>query len=245
MSGRIPSPIEALVDCWMAWGGVDPALRPDPAVLAAGFGPDSVRPAASPAALAAWENRHGFRLPPGLRAWLLLSDGLHRDAPLIHPISAIGPMILFGPMAELHIQPESWFELGNPNVETVCMDLAYRWPGGGCPIFVSGDDESGTKPRIVARSFEEWFLSLLAHGGREYWLAPDFRDFGVPWDAHRRYTPRPDLPAPLQAAAIEVGPLVRAGVDEREIAARTGLTHDDVEAIIRHLQHVSPNLASS
>ena len=22
----------------------------------------------------------------------------------------------------------SWFELGNPNVETICIDLAYRWP---------------------------------------------------------------------------------------------------------------------
>ncbi|OJW19481.1 MAG: hypothetical protein BGO49_09175 [Planctomycetales bacterium 71-10] len=240
----MPSRLEGLVDCWMAWGGVDSSLRPDPTALARGFGPDAARPGASPGELAAWENRHGFRLPPGLRAWLLLSDGLHRDAPLIHPISAIGPMILFGPMDDLHIQPESWFELGNPNVETVCIDLAYRWPGGGCPIFVSGDEESGTKPRIIARSFEEWFLELLAHEGREYWLEPGFETFGAPWASHRRYTPQPDLPAPLRAIAAEVGPLVLAGVAERDIAARTGLNHDDLEAIIRHIQHVPPNVAS-
>jgi len=241
----MPSQLGELVDCWMAWGGVDPGLRPDPAALAAGFGDAATRPGASPGAIAGWENRHGFRLPPGLRAWLLLSDGLHRDAPLIHPISAIGPMILFSRMDDLHIQPESWFELGNPNVETVCIDLAYRWPDGGCPIFASGDEESGTKPRIIARSFEEWFLKLLAEGGREYWLDPGFADLGAPWEAHRRHTPPPELPEPLRPFAAEVKPLVGAGLDEREIASRTGLTHDDVEAIIRHLQHVPPNVASS
>lgn len=241
----MPNRLVELVDRWLSWGGVPSAHRPDPAVLASGFGPDSVHPGAPPDAIAGWENRHGFQLPTGLRSWLLLSDGLHRDGPLIHPISAIGPMILFGRMDDLHIQPESWFELGNPNIETVCIDLAYRWPGGGCPIFVSGDEEAGTKPRIIAKSFEEWFLEMLAHGGREYWLDPGFIDYGPPWEAHRKYTPQPSLPAPLRPYAAEVGPLVDAGVDEREIAARTGLTHDDVEAIIRHLQHVPPNLTSS
>ncbi|AMV38923.1 SMI1/KNR4 family protein [Planctomyces sp. SH-PL62] len=240
----MPSQLEELVDCWMAWGGIDPETRPDPEVLAAGFGDGAVRPGASPGAIAGWENRHGFRLPPGLRAWLLLSDGLHRDAPLIHPISAIGPMILFGRMDDLLIQPESWFELGNPNIETVCIDLAYRWPGGGCPIFVSGDEEADAKPRIIARSFEEWFLRLLGEGGREYWTGPDFQSLGTPWEAHRRYTPPPDLPERIRPFAAEVRPLVGSGVDEREIAVRTGLTHDEVEAIIRHLQHVPPKLAS-
>ncbi len=235
----------ALVNCWMAWGGIDSSLAPDDEVLATGFaGSDVCRPPADPSAIAAWENRHGFRLPAGLRAWMLLSNGLYRGGPMIHPITAIGPMVLFARMNELLIQPESWFELGNPNVETVCIDLAYRWPGGGCPIFVSGDEAAGTKPRIIARSFEEWFLELLAHGGREYWLEPGFDDLGPPWEAHRRYTPQPDLPAPLRAFAAEIGPLVGAGVDEREIAARTGLTHDDVEAIIRHLQHIPTNLTS-
>ncbi len=239
-------PLGALVNCWTAWGGIDSSLAPDDEVLAAGFaGPDVCRPPADPSAVAAWENRHGFRLPPGLRAWLMLSDGLYRGGPLIHPITAIGPMVLFSEMDELLIQPESWFELGNPNVETVCVDLGYRLPGGGCPIFVSGDDEAGTPPRIIARSFEEWFLELLRQGGREYWLDPGWTDLGDPWAAHRRHAPQPELPGRLRRFAAQVRQLVAARLDDREIAARTGLGHDDVETIIRHLQHVPPDFAPS
>lgn len=236
----------ALVNCWMAWGGIDSSLAPDDEVLTAGFDQaDVCRPSAAPGTIAAWENRHGFSLPTGLRAWMLLSNGLYRGGPLIHPITAIGPMVIFSRMNELLIQPESWFELGNPNIETVCVDLAYRWPGGGHPIFVSGDDESGTSPRIIARSFEEWFLELLRQGGREYWLDPGSTDLGDPWAAHRRFTPQPELPGRLRRFLAEVRSLVSARVDEREIATRTGLGHDDLEVIIRHLQHVPPDFAPS
>jgi hypothetical protein len=236
----------ALVNCWMAWGGIDASLAPDDGVLEAGFADgEACRPAADPGAIAAWENRHGFRLPAGLRAWMLLSNGLYRGGPLVHPISAIGPMVIFGRMTDLLIQPESWFELGNPSVETVCVDLAYRWPGGGHPIFVSGDEESGTSPRIIARSFEEWFLELLRRGGREYWLEAGSADLGDPWAAHRRFTPQPDIPGRLRRFAPVVRSLVSARVDEREIASRTGLDHEDLEAIIRHVQHVPPDLAPS
>ena len=167
-------------------------------VLEAGFGGavESCRPGADPRVIAAWEHRHGFRLPAGLRAWLMLSDGLYRDGPLIHPISAIGPMVIFSRMHDLMVQPESWFELGNPNVETVCIDLAYRWPGGGYPIFTSGDDETGTAPRIIARSFEEWFLELLRQGGREYWFDPGFVGSGRPLAG----------PPPLHSAARAARP---------------------------------------
>lgn len=239
-------PLGALVECWMDWGGIEEGLAPDDEVLAAGFtGADAFRPPVDPGAIAAWENRHGFRLPAGLRAWMLLSNGLYRGGPLIHPISAIGPMVIFGRMTDLWIQPESWFELGNPGVETVCVDLAYRWPGGGHPIFVSGDDAAGASPRIIARSFEEWFLELLRRGGREYWLEPGSPDLGDPWEAHRRFTPRPELPGRLHRFAAVVRSLVSAHVDEREIASRTGLDHEDLEAVIRHVQHVPPDFAPS
>ena len=92
--------------------------------------------------------------------------GSTRDGPMIHPLSAIGPMVPFARVPELLVQPESWFELGNPNVETVCIDLAYRWPKGDCPIFTSGDDRARSRPRVIATSFEEWFLRVLHHGGR-------------------------------------------------------------------------------
>ncbi len=84
-------------------------------------------------------------------------------------------MIPFARVPDLIVQPESWFELGNPNLQTVCIDLAYRLPDGGYPIFTSGDDAAHSPPRIIARSFEEWFLELLRQGGREYWFDPGFR----------------------------------------------------------------------
>ncbi len=233
-------PLRELVRCWMAWGGGDARLAPDPAVLESGFpdGRAACRPGADPQSIAAWEERHGYGLPTGLRAWLMLSNGLYRSGPLIHPISAIGPMIPFARVPGMIVQPESWFELGNPNLQTVCIDLAYQLPGAGHPIFTSGDDALGSPPRIIARSFEEWFLELLRNGGREYWFDPDFQDFGAPWPSHRRYAPSPALCEWLQPFAERVGPLLGTGTDERDIAARLGLSWPDVELIFRHLQHV-------
>jgi hypothetical protein len=239
--------LRELVSCWMAWGGIDEGLAPSPEQIGAGFASvaEPCRPGADPRLIAGWEHRHGFRLPSGLRAWLMLSNGLYQDGPLIHPISAIGPMIVFSRIHDLVIQPESWFELGNPNVETICIDLAYRWPGGGNPVFTSGDESSGSASRIIARSFEEWFLEILRHGGREFWFDRDFVDLGDPWQAHRRYTPQPELPDRLKSFVGRLVPLMRARVDEREIAHLLQLEHSDLELLFRHLQHGTPDLTPS
>ena len=213
-----------LVTHWMSRLGIDPSRAPDRYALETGF-PEALepcRPGASPAAITAWEGRHGYRFPAGLRAWLQLSNGLYRSGPLIHPISAIGPMIPFARVPEMIVQPESWFELGNPSFQTVCIDLAYRLPGGGHPIFTSGDDALGSPPRIIARGFEEWFLELLRQGGREYWFDADFEGYGAPWVSHRSHTPRPHLSDRLRRVADRVPPLVHAGADEREIADQLG-----------------------
>ena len=163
--------LRELVTCWMAWGGIDEGLAPSPELMEAGFGgaADPCRPGADPRLIAGWEHRHGFRLPSGLRAWLMLSNGLYLQGPLIHPISAIGPMIVFSQMHDLLVQPESWFELGNPNVETICVDLAYRWPGGGNPVFSSGDEQTRSIPRIIAQlrrvvphALAPWWQGVLA-----------------------------------------------------------------------------------
>jgi hypothetical protein len=240
MKGMEPmsSPLGELVRCWIAWGGIDASLSPSAGVLESAFGieDDSCRPGADPRSISAWEARHGYRLPAGLRAWLMLSDGLYKSGPLIHPLSAIGPMIPFARVPEMIVQPESWFELGNPNWQTICIDLAYRLPGGGHPVFTSGDDRALSSPRIIARSFEEWFLELLRHGGREYWFDPGFGDFGEPWESHRRFAPRPALPAPLRAYSQRVFSSLQAGADERDIAASLGLSRGDVELICRHVQ---------
>ncbi len=155
-----------LVARWMERLGIDPGRAPHLYALETGF-PEALepcRPGASPREIADWEERHGYRFPAGLRAWLQLSNGLYRSGPLIHPISAIGPMIPFARVPEMIVQPESWFELGNPNLQTVCVDLAYRLPGGGHPVFTSGDDAGGSPPRIIAAASRSGSSSCCARG---------------------------------------------------------------------------------
>ena len=109
-------------------------------------------------------------------------------------------MIPFARVPDLIVQPESWFELGNPNLQTVCIDLAYRLPDGGCPIFTSGDDASHSPPRIIARSFEEWFLELLRQRGREYWFDPEFPRLRRPLAVAPAHVGRP--PVVAQASSL-------------------------------------------
>ena len=233
---------------WVASIGIDPRQAPTAAMLTATFGagPDPSRPGADPRAIDAWERRHGYQLPRGLRAWLVLSEGFYlRDAPLIHPLGAVGPMVPFARVPDLVVQPESWFELGNPNVETICIDLAYHWPGGDYPIFTSGDDQSQSRPNVIATSFESWFLALLHQGGREYWFDPGFTGLGDPWCAHRRNTPTPPLPDRLRPLAPHVLAHLRPGADDRVIATTLGISRGDVETILRHLQHGAHGFAGS
>lgn len=227
---------------WADSVGLGPTLREE---IQAGAGTiaagdrEALRPPATAREIRAWERRYGFRLPADLRAWLRLSDGLYRDGPLIHPLTAIGPMIPFARMPDLFVQPESWFELGNPGDETVCIDLGYRWPGGDFPLFASGDDEKDRPPRLIATSFRAWFLRLCREGGKEYWMAPTYPSLGDPWEMHRRHVPVPPLPDRLRPLAARVLPLMNRGADERTIAAMLGITRPDLEALFRHIQHTS------
>lgn len=230
---------------WVALTGVDPSLAPNSAALSTRFRdhPDPCRPGAPPREIDAWERRHGYQLPTALRAWLELSNGFYLRGPLIHPLFAIGPMVPFARVPELLVQPESWFELGNPNVETVCMDLAYQWPDAGSPIFTSGDDLTGSSPILVASSFESWFLQLLCKGGREFWFEPGFVPLGDPWQAHKRHAPAPLLPDRLRPLVPHILPMIRPGADDRLIASSLGISRGDVETILRHLQHNSQGFA--
>jgi hypothetical protein len=239
------NPLNDLVGRWITSVGIDPSLTPTTAALEllSAREPSPYRPATHRRGIDAWERRHGYPLPAALRAWLSLSDGFYVEGPLVHPLSAIGPMVPFARVPELVVQPESWFELGNPNVETVCIDLAYRWPAGDCPIFTSGDDLAQSPPRIIAPSFAAWFLELLRQGGHEYWFAPEFVDLGDPWVEHRRHTPAPPLPARLRPMAAHVRPLMLPGADDRSIASSLGISRGDVETILRHLQHGAPDFA--
>jgi hypothetical protein len=238
----MPRRLLELVERWCDLVGVESSRRPSPSVISASFPWDAetCRPPADASEIVGWELRHGYQLPEGLKSWLSLSDGFFSNAPLIHPISAIGPMVPFARVPGLVVQPESWFELGNPNRETVCIDLGYRGPSDGSPVFTSGDDEQGSRPRIIAPSFDTWFLRLLVEGGREYWFDPASADFGDPWLEHRRHVPRPKLPSKLAPLADRLAPLILGGADDRVIATRFGISPFEVEAITRHVQHTRP-----
>ncbi len=238
--------LQDVVTRWIAWGGFDNSRAPAPDLLAA-WSAEAGSPCREPAqsqSVTDWEERHGYRLPAGLRALLLLSNGLYRSGPLVHPITAIGPMIPFAAVPGMMIQPESWFELGNPNLQTVCIDLAYRLPGGGCPVFTSGDDGSLDPPRVIARSFEEWFLELIRQGGREYWFDPGFPDLGSPWPLHRRHVDRPRLDGRLAALTEPVERMAMAGASELEIATDLGLSRGEIESIVRHIQHAPADVCA-
>ncbi len=243
LSQRSALPFDEAVDRWMRSVDVAPEARPSAeaiAAFAAGAPDGPTRPPAAETRVRAWELRHGFTLPAALRAWLLISDGLYREGPLVHPLSSIGPMIPFARVPGLMVQPESWFELGNPSDETVCIDLAYRWPGGDCPLFTSGDDRSGSLPRLIAEGFATWFLGLLNARGRHYWFDAGFHSLGDPWAEHRSRVPAPPLPGRLRELAPRLRPLMRRDADERAIAGELGISLGDVEAIFRHLQHAGP-----
>lgn len=223
---------------WAVAAGIPPEQLPPASRVDRAFSASTaLRPGAPAGRIDAWEDAHGFMLPKSLRCWLQLSDGLYGRAPLIHPLTAIGPMIPFARVPQLVVQPESWFELGNPGDETICMDLAYRWPGGGAPIFTSGDDRRGSVPRLIAPSFESWFLKLLHDAGREYWFDDDFVSIGDPWREHRRRVPAPELPERLRSTAQLARPYLYSDEDDRSIASRLGISRNDLEVVFRHLQH--------
>ena len=236
-----------LVGLWCDEVGLPPAARPSAIVLDREFAAHGAtcRPPADPARIRSWERRFGFPLPESLKAWLRLSDGFYAGGgPLIHPLSAIGPMVPFARIPGMIMQPESWFELGNPNRETVCIDLGYCWPGGDCPLFTSGDDEERTVPRLVAPGFAAWFAGVLRRGGAEFWLEPGFEPLGEPWAEHRRRVPSPDLPDQLRRFGGPVRLLLGRGLDDGSIARELELSRGEVELLVRHVQHDPGDLAT-
>ena len=104
------------VERWAVSVGIAADRLPVPETLIAGFPRDDRGPCRAPAdprRIAAWERRHGFNLPRGLRAWLELSDGFYQGVPLIHPLQAIGPMIPFA-RAELDRPARELVRIGQP-----------------------------------------------------------------------------------------------------------------------------------
>ena len=227
---------------WAQRLSLDPRQIPTPSALDRAF-PNPGRPGVSTHALDDWEDRFGVALPTPLRVWLELCDGFPGDGSLIHPLRGLGPMLPFARPPGVVLIPEGWIELGNPRSEseTVCMDLedrrAWEGPGHDCPVFVSGDDLRGLPARIIAPGFVPWFLRLLHEDGRESWSEPSFVDLGCPWRSHQERVAPPELPAPLRPWLEPVDVLLAEGRSLERIADQLHLLSDEVETLIRHLQH--------
>ena len=221
---------------------IDPLRIPTSYALDRAF-PNPGRPGVSPHALDDWEDRFGLPLPTPLRVWLELCDGFPYHGSLIHPLRALGPMVPFARPPGVLLIPEGWIELGNPRSEseTLCMDLEDRrvWegPGHDCPVFASGDDLRELPARIIAPGFVPWFLQLLHEEGRESWSDPAFVDLGCPWRSHQERVAPPELPAPLRPWLEPVDDLLTEGRSLDRIADQLQLLSDEVETLIRHLQH--------
>ena len=224
--------------------GSGPALRPDLTALAGPWPGSHAGRRSSWAEVIAGEWRHGFALPRGPEALALaLLHGLFADGPLIHPLSAIGPMVPFARVPGLMVQPESWVRAGQSERRDRLPRPGLPLAGRGLPrVHVGRATIGGRRPRLIAPRLDAWFLlASWRRGGREYWSEiGKFADLGDPWEAHRRNVPAPGLSDRLLTLAERVSPLVHAGIDDRAIAARFGISPFDVEAIVRHVQHARP-----
>ena len=132
-------------------------------------------------------------------------------------------MVPFARVPDLVVQPESWFELGNPNVETVCIDLAYRWPGGGLPDLHLGrrpvaepapGDRHELRELVPRRCCARGAASTGSTRASPTWATPGPRTGGT--------RPAPPLPDRLRPLAPRVLPLMRPGADDRAIADDAG-----------------------
>ena len=220
------SPLNDLVGRWVASVGIDPELAPTAGRAGdAGSAAGRTLPARRPTRARSTPGSAGTasRSPRALRAWLLLSDGFYLRRPADPPALGDRPD---GPVRAGARPGGPARELVRAGQPRTSRPSASTWPtagpGGDCPIFTSGDDQSRSPPRMIATELRGWFLELLHQGGREYWFDPGFADLGDPWVEHRAPHPRPPLPDRLRPLAPQVLALMRPGADDRSIASTPG-----------------------
>ena len=184
----------------------------------------SCRPGADPRSIADWEERHGYQLPHGLQAWLRLSNGLFGGGPL-HPSD-------HGDRPDDPVRPRARDdraarELVRAGQSRTSRPSASTWPTA-CRAAAIRSSLPATTNRAARRgsspgASRSGSSSCCGSEGREYWFDPGFRDFGDPWQSHRRHVAQPPLARPAAVFADRVAGLHAAGADERKIAASLGL----------------------
>ena len=182
---------------WSAAGsrrsGSIPARAPSPAALEAHFGPghDPCRPGADPRQIEAWEHRHGY--PPARRAcapgWCS-PTGSTRDGPMIHPLSAIGPMVPFARVPEPGRPARELVRAGQPERRDGLHRPRLSLAGGGLPDLHVGRRPGAEPPSGDRDELRGVVPRVLHRGGREYWFEPGFFAPGRPLEraspAHAR-----------------------------------------------------------
>ena len=241
------SQLRELVHCWMAWGGIERESGAEPRgpggrvrrsgrALPAGRRAPRDRGLGAPARL---------RLPCGLRAWLMLSNGLYLEGPLDPPDHRRSVR-----WSSSRGSTTCWCsrKAGSSWATRTSRRSASTWRTAGRAGAIRSSPRATSSrapsPRIIARSFEEWFLELLRTEAGSTGSIPISSIWATPGRPTAATRPSPSFPtgfarSPTGAAAHAVAS------EEREIAAVLGLTHGDVELLFRHLQHVAPDLTPS
>ena len=131
---------------------------------------------------------------PGCGPGCMLSNGLYRSGPLIHPISAIGPMIPFARVPE-HDRPAR--ELVRAG-QSQPPDRLHR-PGLSAARRRAPDLHLGRRlaravPRGSSRgASRSGSSSCCARAGASTGSTPISKTTGAPWPSHRRHAPGPHL----------------------------------------------------
>ena len=238
----------AACSCWMAWGGIDLALRPRAdACSRPGFrrSGDPCRPACRPA--------HDRRLgraarlsacPPGCGPGCMLSNGLYRRR-AAHPPD-------LGDRADGSVRPRprpdgpagKLVRAGQSRTsQTICIDLAYRLPGRRLPDLHlrrrrRSEPAADHRPQlrgVVSRA--------AAAGGPRILVRPRLSaTSATPGSSTAGTRPAAALPGRLRTLCAD---RVAAVACERRRRARdrhrAGLRRADVEIALSSLQHSAPD----
>lgn len=223
---------------WLAYAGLGPLAPEVETQIRERIDAQTIkldRPA-TPEQVAAWEESHGFKLPEGLKRWLLFSNGLSVDgSQWIHPLRSIGPTVRFSPSSRLLMQPSTWYEFGNPNETPVNFDGVSN--DHEAVIFIVGDETHDNPPRIIARSFNQWFSQLISTNFAEFWHDRYRYHLGDPVQSHYERREPIRLAPRLCKLCKPVGEELLRGTSERSVMKNFEINRDEMEQIIDVFQY--------
>ena len=226
--------------------GVDPGLRPSPRSGSAGLLTTGAAPRPGVEPVPDPELGTSVRVRPA-RVLEILAPALGR---LLGRRGPLDPSPLGdrpdGPVREgspaWSIQPESWFELGNPNLETDLHRPRLSLAGRRLPALHLGRRRTSKPPEADRPRVHRLVPAAPPPRGAEYWFDPGFSPSATPGSSTAGRSPRP--PARSAPTARPQDPRAgRPGARRALDRLGPGDLRADVEAILRHLQHAPADYA--